>query len=155
MSFLAKLKYAAPAVHHRYGLSGYLIGKGEKYAGAALFGYLKGYYREKTLVNGVPVDLLAGVALTAGSVLSQAMSGGRSKYACHMDSLGDAGLMSYFNSLGAVYGTKKSGRQVVVGPSTAKAPPGFNPTTVMGSLPQAVGGAFLTPDEVAAYSKKR
>lgn len=156
MSFLAKVKHHVPHVADRRGVAGYLVDKGERYAAAAGFGYLKGAYREKASVRGLPVDLLSGAALTLLAVGLEVWSGGRSALAPHMNAVGDAGLMSYFGSLGAAYGVKTSGRKVYVLDKGAKPPASLPPgMTAVAGIPQAVGGAYLSPEEVAAFTSQR
>jgi hypothetical protein len=139
------------------GATGYLVDKGERYAGAAAFGFIKGYYREKAMVRGVPVDVLAGLGLTLGALLLNMTSRGMSGLAPHLNAVGDAGIMSYFGSMGASYGARKSGRTVYVlnpGAKVPAIPPGL---TAVGALPQAVAGAgaFLSPEQIAHYSAQR
>jgi hypothetical protein len=157
MSLLAKLKHSTTTVDRRSGVQGYIVDKGERYAGAAAFGFIKGYYREKAMIRGIPVDLLAGLGLTLGSLVLNIGSRGMSGLAPHLNAVGDAGVMSYLGSMGASWGAKKSGRTVYVlnpGAKVPVIPPGL---TAVGALPQAVAGAgaFLTPDQIAHYSAQR
>jgi len=128
----------------------------EKYAAAYGFGFLKGYYRERASFRGVPADLIAGIVGVAGSAVLEVMSNGRSKLAPHISAVGDAGMMSYLGSMGAAMGAKKSGRQVYV-LNAGAAKPAALPAglTAVGALPQAVGGAYLSADEIARFSASR
>lgn len=155
MSFLSKLKSNAPhALGKQRNLTDVLIGKGELYAAAAGFGYIKGAYREKAMVKGLPVDLIAGLVATALAVGSEVYSHGRGM-STHLNAVADAGLMSYFNSIGTAYGAKQSGRQVYVLRAGAKAPVSIPGLDMVGALPQAVGGVYLSADEIAAFSAQR
>jgi hypothetical protein len=164
MSLLARVQYG-PLLPARVGggmdgnrLKGFAVDKVERYAGAYAFGMAKGYYRDKAFVMGQPIDLVAGAALTVASALFNAYSGGRSQLSPHMERLGDAGLMSYFNSLGAGHGTAKSGRMVAVLPagSSGSRIAGLSPgASILGTIPQASGGDYLTAEEIAAFSGSR
>lgn len=161
-SFLVRMKSGSRHLQAepRPGLGHFLVGRGERYAGAALFGALKGYYREKTLIGGkVPLDALAGVGLTllsAGLTIAAGSRGHRSGLASHTLALGDAGVMSWLNSKATAWGTKKSGRQVYVLDAGAK-PPGALPPgmTQVAGLPPMVGGAYLSADEIQHYTSSR
>lgn len=161
-SFLQRMKSGS---HHlqdqpRAGLGHFVVGRVERYAGAGLFGALKGYYREKTLIGGkIPLDALAGglaTALSAGLMIMAGSKGRRSQLAPHMLALGDAGLMSWINSKATAWGTKQSGRQVYVLDAGAK-PPGNLPAgmTQVAGLPPMVGGAYLSADEIQHYTAGR
>ncbi len=164
MSLLARVKYG-PLLPARVGggmngnrLTGLAIDKAERYAAAYGFGMAKGYYRDKAFVMGQPIDLVLGALLTAGGALFNAYSGGRSQLAPHMERIGDAGMMSYFNSLGAGHGTSKSGRMVAVLPagSAGSKIAGLSPGAhILGTIPPASGGDYLTAEEIAAFSGSR
>lgn len=128
----------------------------EKYAAAYGFGFVKGYYRERASFRGVPADLLAGIAGVAGAAVLEVMSNGKSNIAPHLSAVGDAGIMSYLGSMGASMGAKKSGRQVYVlnsgAAKPAQIPAGMS---AVGELPQAVGGAYLSADDIARFSAQR
>ena len=133
-------------------IAGFAVDKGERILAASGFGFVKGYFREKSLVGGVlPVDVLAGTVLTLLSAGLNAASDGKSVLAKHAERIGDAGLMSFFNSLGASWGAQAAHYQVAVLPSTTKLPPGAS-AMVLGALPQAAGGTYLTAEEIARYS---
>jgi hypothetical protein len=137
---------------------------GNKLARAAYsggFGYIKGRYREQASVMGVPADLLVGVLATAAGAVATISGGGQSSLGHQLDMLGDAGIMSFTNSIGAYYGAKASGRQVLVlNPGTsapAALPAGYSQPgmSVLGDIPPAVGGAYLTAEEIAHYTAQR
>ena len=166
MSFYAKMKRGSgamlatrsgvPGVANN-GVAGFLVDKGERYAGASLFGFLKGYYRDKAMVRGIPVDVLAGGALTVVGAILSGLSGGTSQLAPHLNRFGDAGVMSYLNSRLAGYGMKKAGRSVYVLDGTAPGalPAGMKKVDMLGAIPAAMGGAYLSADEIAKYADRR
>lgn len=167
MSFLQKMKslphtvavgsahlgpenYPAP-IYNR-GPLGFLINKGEKWGGSFFWGFAKGYWREKTVVRGIPLDLLVGGALTVLSAGLTIATRGKSRLAPHLDALGDSGVMSFWNSWGAAWGTKKSGRQVFI-LDEGKAPPSPLPPglhreqAVLGEIPPIQGEHSVLSDE--------
>lgn len=132
-------------------VKGFLVDKGERYAASYAFGWIKGHYRERAMFRGQPADLLAGGGALAVSVLLNVASGGRSGMADHLERIGDAGIQSYLNSLGASKGAQMAGRQVMVLPAgkTAK-------QSVVGALPSVTGNAaYLSPEEVENFSAAR
>lgn len=157
-NILSNLKTHLPHVADRKGLGGYAVDKVERYGASLGFGFLKGYYREKASIKGVPVEAIVGGGAVLGSVILEIMSGGRSSLAPHLNAIGDAGLQSYLNSIGASMGAKKSGRKVYVLDAGAAAPKTLPPGMVaVGALPQAVAGAgqYLTQEQIARYADQR
>jgi hypothetical protein len=154
-NFMSKMQ-SIPNALDRKGLSGYVVDKGERYAAAAGFGFIKGYYRERAAIKGVPADLLAGAGLTLAAAALEMFGKGRSGLAPHLNAVGDAGMMSYLGSMGAAMGAKRSGRQVYV-LNAGAAKPAALPAgmTAVGALPQAVSGAYLSADEIARFSASR
>lgn len=124
-----------------------------KYGSAAAFGYVKG--TGKRAFHGVPIDAGVGLAALATSVFLTIKSHGRSIIGSYAGDVADAGIMSYLNSIGAAYGAKSSGRKVYVLEAGAKPPAGLKPVDVMGELPQAVGGSFLSAAEIQNFSQQR
>jgi hypothetical protein len=155
-NIINKVTSNVPHSIERRGFSGYAVDKAERYAAAAGFGFVKGYYRERAAVRGVPADLLAGAGLIGAAMVLEVFSKGRSALAPHLNAVGDAGMMSYLGSMGAAMGAKKSGRQVYV-LNAGAAKPAALPAglTAVGALPQAVGGAFLSADQIARFSAAR
>ena len=160
MSFLAKVK-AAPKnmISDRagygpdgHGILGFAVDKGERYAGALAFGAMKGYYRERAVWQGYGADLWIGGALTLGAAVLQILSGGQSRIAPHAERVGDAGVMSFLNSWGAGWGTKKAGRVVAVS-DAGKSLPGSSP--ILGWIPPAKDGDYLSADEIQRNSAPR
>lgn len=156
MSLLAKIKGGLSKVDDGRGLTGMLVEKGERYGSSFAFGFIKGYYREKAMIKGMPVDLLAGAGMTLAACVLEAYSGGRSKIAPHLHAIGDAGMMSYINSVGVSMGTKQSGRKIYLLEKGAAAPAGIKEAEhILGELPPAVGGPFLSADEIAKFASPR
>lgn len=154
MNFLKKMTNFNSAMSVRQGadlfhgrsIGALAVDKAERSAAAFGFGYIKGYYRDRAMVMGQPLDLVAGVGLTAlGAVLSMA-SNGKSALAPHIERVGDAGLASYFNSIGAAMGAKAAGTQVQVVKGLD------SHVSILGEIPPAVHGSYLTADEIARYS---
>lgn len=128
------------------GFKGFLTDKGERAALAFAFGAAKGYYYKKFMVKGVPADMLIGGAAWLVSAYLDAGSNGNSKMAEHLERIGDAGVSSYLNSMGASWGAKKAGR----------VPPILGGrSTVLGYISPAVAGAYLSPDEIANFAARR
>lgn len=136
--------------------TGFLVDKGERYGAAAAFGFAKGYYGERFLFKGHGLDLWLGAGLTLAAAGLQAFSGGRSQLADHVERVGDAGMMSALGSLGAAFGAKKSGRQVaVISPGQNALPASRVSGDVVGAIPPAVGGAYLSADDIARFASRR
>lgn len=159
-AFLDRVSYGSQALDRGHGLVNTLVNKGERYGAALGFGFLKGYYREKMLIGGkVPADLAVGVVATLAGAGLDIFTMGRSGLSSHLHAVGDTGVQSYLNSIGAAWGAKKSGRTVYVLDEGAKAPAqlpaGMAATQVVGAIPQAVGGAYLSPEEIAHFSVQR
>lgn len=157
MSFLSKFKRVPahlPTGTAKGGLGGFLVDKGERFGASYGFGWIKGHYREKAMVKGQPIDLVAGAGLLAASVALNLMSNGRSDLAEHLERVGDAGMMSYLNTMGASKGASMAGRQVMaIGPSKT---PGLPRTTAMGMVPPVDPGAvFLSADKVRNFANRR
>lgn len=133
-------------------LAGFGVDKLERAAAAGGFGFIKGYFREKSLIGGVvPVDIAVGGFLTLLAAGLNAATEGKSNIAKHAERIGDAGVMSFCNSLGASWGAQAADYQVAVVPSKMKLTNGMAPM-VLGALPQAADGAYLTAEEIARYS---
>lgn len=163
MNFLQKIKTAPYFMlpnRAGYGVTGhgalgFAVDKAERYAAAYGFGVAKGYYREKMLWRGLGADLWLGAGFTLGSAVLLALSNGTSTIAPHLDRLGDAGIMSYLNSMGAAWGNKKAGRTVQVLQGGRALPSLPTSSGVIGAIPQAMGGSYLTAEELAHFSEKR
>lgn len=160
MSFISKMKSLPAHLPHgtaKRGLMGVAVDKGERYGAAFGYGALKGYLGERFIYKGHGIDLLSGVGLTVASALLNAFSNGRSELADHAERIGDAGIMSALNSLGASYGSNKAGRVVQVlnpGKNASGKLPGAK-QTMLGYIAPAMGGAYLTADQIANFAAKR
>ena len=128
------------------GFKGFAVDKTERFAAAYAFGAIKGYYREKAVFKGVGADMWVGSGLLLVSAFLDAGSNGHSRAARHLERIGDAGVSSYLNSMGASWGAKKAGRTVAVLPGKS---------TVLGYISPAVAGAYLSADEIAHFAAKR
>lgn len=160
MSFLTKFKKVPshlPTGTARGGVGGFLVDKGERYGAAYAFGFIKGHYRERAMVKGVPLDAAVGASLLAGSVLLNLFTNGRSGLAEHAERIGDAGIQSYLNAMGAAKGASMAGHQVMVLPAGAKAGlPSGQKQQVVGMVPPvAPGASFLSSAAVRNYANRR
>ena len=158
-NFMSKLKNIPHNLPHgtaKGKIAGVLVDKGERFGAAFGFGALKGYYGEKFLYKGHGLDAWIGGGALLLSAAAQAFSGGRSELAPHLERIGDAGVMSALGSLGAAWGMDHAGRSVAVltpGKNAAGALPGKK--TIVGHIPPAVAGNYLTADQIAAYAHRR
>lgn len=160
MSFLSKFKSIPrnlPVGTAKHGVGGFLVDKGERYGAAYAFGWIKGHYRERAMVRGMPVDLVAGAAFLGGSVLLNLFTGGRSHLADHAERFGDAGLMSYLNTMGTAKGASMAGRTVMSLPAgkSAGLPAGRAQQVVGQVAPVAAGASFLSSSQVRSYANRR
>lgn len=146
--FLATAKNALTRPPHGTaprGFRGTVVDKGERFGAAWAFGAIKGYYRERAVFRGVPADLLVGGASLLASAFLDAKANGNSPAAKHLERVGDAGVSSWLNSMGAAWGAKKSGRALA----------GGRYPTILGYIPPAVAGSYLSADEIAHFAAKR
>ena len=141
----ASLQRKLPTGTAQSGLKGFLTDKGERYAAAYGFGFAKTYFGDRFLIAGHGADLWLGALATLLSTFAPA------KYAPHLERVGDAGMMSALNSLGAAMGVEKSGKQVVVkqGKKTVTA------GDAIGMIPPAMGGTELTADAIQRFAQRR
>jgi hypothetical protein len=157
MSVLAKIK-SVPLPHGtaKPGLVGVAWDKGERYVASWGFGALKGYYGERFGWRGYAGDLLIGSGALAASVLLRMVSNGNSPAAAHLERVGDAGLQSYLNSMGAHWGMTKAGRSVAMAPPAGGGKKRTALTgDILGMIPPAMGGSYLNADDIARYSSVR
>lgn len=163
MGFLARMGHGVvhspkSAIHpghgvHGHGVLGFLVDKGERYAATAAFGYAKGYYRERFLWKGYGADVWLGAAFTLAGAVLNARSGGNSKAGQHFERIGDAGIQAAIHSWTVGKGTEHAGRVVAV-TEQGKNLSGKS-STVLGAIPEAKGGDYLTADEIAYFSSPR
>jgi hypothetical protein len=149
-SIPAKMPYGTA----KPGFKGFLVDKSERAAAAFAFGAAKGYYGERFLWKGHGADAWIGgfglLAIGAARVFAGPRTG---RLLPHVERVVDAAYMSALGSIGASWGMDQAGRSVHV--ST----PGKNAlspkSTVLGHIPQAMGGAYLSPDEIQRFASKR
>jgi len=140
---------------HRSTVGGVLVGKGERYLGAAIFGLLKGTQREKFAWKGVPGDAWAGLALNVIAGLMQAFAHGKSRFAPHISAFGDAAAMSYIGSKATGYGIRSSGRKLYMLEKGATAPSKLPAGMTAVGATDMSGAAYLSDTEIAKFSNKR
>lgn len=159
MSFLKKVARVHQHLPHGTApgnkLMSVLVDKGERYGASFAFGAIKGYYRERAMVHGVPVDALAGAGGLVLSAVLQAMSNGNSKLAKHVERVADAGMQSYINSVATSWGTQKAGRSVMVLPGGHAGATKVKGLTALGLVPPQVSGAWLDANDMINYAKRR
>lgn len=159
MSVMQKIKSIARNPPHGTAphgwLRGFVVDKGERYGAALGFGFLKGYYAEKFIWKGQPGELWIGAGATVFSALLQAFGRGASRLAPHLERVGDAGMQGWLNSMGANWGMKKAGRQVAFLPGSAGAKKRAIAGETVGEIPAAMGGAYLTDEEMARFRGAR
>lgn len=118
-----------------------------EYAGAsAAFGYIQSRYRSQ--VMGVPVELAAGVVGKAVVLFGGEAMGLLPSVMPHVDVISNAALGAWAHTLGVGYGAKQ----------VAALPPGKAPTkelgtTVLGAIPKAPRGDFLSAAELAEMAR--
>lgn len=122
------------------------------YAGAAYgFGYIQNRYRERATVKGVPVDLLAGVVLTGAAYFNVGGSG----VSPLLRDVGRAGVGAFFHTLGAGKGAEQSGvtRLLINKGDVARAKAALPSATVLGEIPRAPHGDYLSAAELAELAR--
>lgn len=110
------------------------------------FGYLQSRYRSS--VMGVPVELLAGVAGKALVLVGGEMMGLLPAVMPHVDVVANAGIGAYFHTLGVGHGAKAAAAL-----PAGKAPTKALGTTVLGAIPKAPHGDFLSAAELAEMAR--
>jgi len=168
MSFFSKLKKIPSELPHGTapksdGFKGVLVDKGERYAAAFAFGAAKGYYGDRWSWKGQSLDVVIGGGALLLSAAANAFGKGQ-RLAPHLERIGDAGIMSALTSIGAKWGLEKAGalvhldhpnsRASLPGKSAQASLPG-KPVPVVGHIPAAMGGNFLTADQIAKYAARR
>lgn len=145
------------------GLKGVIVDKGERFAAAAAFGYSKGYYGDRFIWKGHGADLWLGVGALGLATLASMFGGHKAgEYAEHLERVGDAGVMSAIGSLAAAYGLEKAGHTVHVtaAPAGGKKLPAKTATQgiagdVLGMIPGAKAGPYLSNDQMMAFANRR
>lgn len=121
------------------------------------YGFLQNKYRGKASVKGVPADVLAGVGFKAAALLMDAFGGSAvAKVSPHINVLGNAGIGAFFHTLGAGHGAKSAGvTRLLLAPGTdvKKAKAMLPGSEVLGGIPPAPKGDFLSSSELAAMAR--
>lgn len=168
MNFLARARSASrPLLDNRLtrnlphgtarpGLGGVLWDKGERYGAAWFYGWLKGYYQKDFVWRDQGYDLWSGFAFLAiGTALNIGMNG-NSDLAKHLERFGDAGIASWLNTVGTGKGAQKAaehGKSALPLPKAGQTK--LKGYQVIGHIPPAMGGAYLSADEIQNWSAKR
>lgn len=155
MSVLSRLKRAhhhlprGGAYHHmKHGpLAAFAIDKGTRYGGAFLVGAAKGYYGDRFIWKGHGLDMWGGGAALGLSIASRMF--GYHHAAEHLERVADVGVMSALGSLGAHWGLGKAGKVAHTLPA------GSIRGTLVGAIAPAVGGKYLSPDDIVNYGRAR
>lgn len=117
------------------------------------FGYLMSRYRERASVYGVQADLLAGVLLKGVSLFGgRYVRGGVGTL---VDNVSNAGIGAFFHTLGAGHGGEHAGvtRLVLDKKDVPRAKAALPNATVLGDIPRAPHGDFLSASELAALAR--
>jgi hypothetical protein len=121
------------------------------------FGYVQSRYREKAAVMGVPADLAAGIGMSALAFLGEWYGvGGVVGALRHTTKLiGLAGIGSYCHTLGSGHGAQASGvkRIAVHAKDVGKVKSALPNSTVLGQIPRAPHGDFLSPSQLEALAR--
>jgi hypothetical protein len=118
------------------------------------YGWTQNRYRERASLGGIPADLLTGGVMKAASIAMDLWHKGKgvSPYA---NLLGNAGLGAFFHTLGAGHGAQSSGvtRLLIKDSDVAKAKAALPGATILGEIPKAPHGDFLSASDLAAMSR--
>lgn len=130
-----------------------------EYAGASYaYGYFLSKHREKASIFGVPADLAVGAGLKLLAFGAE-MFGHGAALAPHANVLGNAGIGAYMHTLGSGKGAGDSGvKRIAVAPGTSPgavktAMRGLPGSTVLGDLPKAPRGDFLSARDLADLAR--
>jgi hypothetical protein len=117
-------------------------------------GYVQSRYREKASLFGLPVDLLTGVAAKAASIAGHVWGVGRA-LAPYTNVVGNAGIAAFCHTLGTGHGGDKAGitRLLINKSDVAKAKAALPGATILGEIPRAPHGAFLSSAELAELAR--
>lgn len=135
------------------------LAEAAEYFGASYaFGYVQNKYREKASVAGIPADLVVGglsKAVAIGMDLwgSTKMATGMAPFA---NVIGNAGIAAFGHTLGAGAGAKASGvRRLLISESdVAKAKAALPNATILGEIPKAPHGDFLSSRDLASMAAR-
>lgn len=127
---------------HKPGLVNELLDTGVGVGASYVLGRVHG--SGKAEVAGVPVNLLVGLLGKGALVASHVFAPGMSKaMGHHLNTVANAGLYSYFFARGVSAGA--SGTRML----------GSASDVVLGAIPPAREGTFLSPEEIAHFAAKR
>lgn len=150
MGYLDKVKKAVNP--KASGVVPTVVGAVEYGAASYGFGYLQGRYRYK--VGGIPAELLAGLAGKALVLVGGDVMGYLPGLMPHVDILANAGIGAYMHTLGAGHGAKHGNVVRAVGAVDEKKLAAVFPNaTVLGALPKAPRGDFLSASELAELAR--
>ena len=138
----------------KHPVSGALTGMALYGAASYGFGYAKTRWHNKAQVMGVPVDILAGVVLK-GAALAGMFMGKAEGLVPHLDTLGNAGIGAFLHTYGAAHGAAASGMRRLLIPASdvQKAKAALPNATVLGEIPKAPPGDFLSTAELQAMAR--
>ena len=160
MGFSAALTKVTRGIGHiarRGGLVGTAIESVEAYGIGRGLGYVHGKYRDQTDIKGVPIELYGGIGAKVAGILATLYGGHMGGMVGeHLNLAGTVALGSLGYAHGVADGTKSSGRKVYVldaGQAAPKELGGLRLTDVLGIDP-AVGGAYLSADELAEWARQ-
>lgn len=120
------------------------------------FGYIQNRWREKASIKGVPVDLLAGLALKTVSLAGDLLDVGglAGKALPHLNVLGSAGIVSYFHTMGSSHGADHSGlKRLLVNESDLSRAQAMLPSATVLGAKAAPHGDYLTPRDIAELAR--
>lgn len=125
-----------------------------EYAAASYgFGWMQNHFRDRASLFGAPADLIAGGVLTAASLFGgKYLHGGLHRL---VDTVGKAGLGSWFHTMGAGKGAQTSGvkRVLVDAKDVQKVKSVLPKSTVLGEIPKAPHGDFLSSRDLANLAR--
>lgn len=146
MSYLSKAKHIVMGAKHE-------LVEGAEYAAAmGAFGYVQQRYRAG--VMGAPADLVAGALAKVAAIGLDYYGKGR-KFHPYLDLVGNAGLGSYFHTVGAAMGAQNSGmkRIMVKDSDLGKVKKAVPDATILGAIPKATKVNFMSAAELAALAR--
>lgn len=139
------------------GLVSNVVETAEYGAASFVYGYTQAKYGKKAYVKGIPVDVLSGVALKVVAFGMDAFGGSMmGRIAPHLNVLGNAGVGAFFHTYGVGKGIASSGvtRMLLPSGTDLKKVQAVAPgSTIMGAIPQAPKGDFLSTAELASMAR--
>lgn len=126
----------------------------EYFAASYGYGYVQNRFRERAAVGPIPLDLLAGGVFKAAAIgcgIWCKKGSALAKSTPYTNVMGNAGIAAFGHTLGAGAGAKASGvtRLLLANHSDLAAVKKVLPnSTILGEIPKAPHGDFLTPSEL-------